>query len=179
MTMSPVEPVPLILLTGTVGAGKTTVLWEISTTLSEMDVAHAAVDCDTLCAVHPATSRWNVDLMYEALAALWQIQHRHGARRLVYANVLEDGSEIDRYRAAIPGADLTIVRVVAPQSLREDRLRGRMAPGSSLDWHLHRTAELEEILAAASYEDFVVENGERPIRDVAMEVLTRAGWLGD
>jgi len=26
-------------------------------------------------------------------------------------------------------------------------------------------------------EDFCVDNGDRPLRDVALEVLTRAGWL--
>jgi hypothetical protein len=171
------ERVPVLLITGTVGAGKTTLAWEISTTLSELDIAHAAVDCDTLCAVHPATSTWNADVMFESLAALWRIQHAHGARRLVYAMVYEDPTDLERYREAIPGADITVVRVVASHDLRVERLKGRMAPGASLDWHLRRTGELEDILERAAYEDFTVANGDRPIRDVAVEVLQRIGWV--
>jgi len=173
------EPVPVILITGTVGSGKTTLAWEIAHVLSERGVPHAAVDCDTLCAVYPATSKWNADVMFESLAALWRIQHAHGARRLVYAMVLEDPGDLDRYRQAVPGAEITVVRVVAPHELRTERLRGRMPPGDSLDWHLHRTGELHEILERARYEDFVVENGDRPVRDVALEILTRAGWLDE
>jgi hypothetical protein len=37
--------------------------------------------------------------------------------------------------------------------------------------------ELEEILQKAALEDFQVENDGRPIHDVALEVLEKAGWL--
>jgi hypothetical protein len=52
-----------------------------------------------------------------------------------------------------------------------------MPPGPSLDWHLARTIDLETILEQHGLEDFVVENGERSVRDVAIEVLVRSGWL--
>jgi hypothetical protein len=52
-----------------------------------------------------------------------------------------------------------------------------MPPGPSRDWHLARTVELEGILKDLACEDFEVENGDRPVRDVALEVLARAGWF--
>lgn len=168
--------VPMLLLTGTVGSGKTTLAYEVNDLLSERQVPNATVDLDALTAQWPASSKWNADLMFENLALLWPNYQAHGATRLVLAHVLEDGTERDRYLTAVPGAELTVVRVVAPESLRVARLRGRMPPGPSLDWHLHRTVELEAILAGAGFEDLVIENGDRPIRAVAEELLDRVGW---
>jgi len=169
--------VPVLLLTGTVGSGKTTVAFEINDVLSELEIPNAAIDLDALTAQWPASSRWNADLMFENLALLWPNYQAHGVTHLVLAHVLEDGSELDRYRAAVPGADITIVRLVSPQSTRVERLMGRMPPGPSRDWHLHRTGELEDILERSALEDFVVDNDDRPVGAVAMEVLQRAGWL--
>lgn len=86
-------------------------------------------------------------------------------------------AELDRYRTAVPGAEITVCGLTTPERLRLERLHERMPPGPSRDWHLARTVELEGILADRAYEDFEVENGDRPIRDVALEVLSRAGWL--
>jgi adenylylsulfate kinase len=169
-------PVPVLLLTGTVGSGKTTLAYEVNDLLSEREVPNAIIDLDALTAQWPPSSRWNADLMFENLALLWPNYQAHGAERLVLAHVLEDGTERERYLAAVPGADLTVVRVVAPEAARLDRLRRRMPPGPSLDWHLHRTVELEQILAGAGLEDLVIDNGDRPIRAVAEELLDCVGW---
>lgn len=167
----------MLLLTGTVGSGKTTVATEVADVLSEREVPNAALDLDTLTMQWPPSSRWNADLMFSNLALLWPNFRFHGAERLVLAHVLEDGTERSRYLAAVPGADLVVVRLVAPEPLRRRRLVGRMPPGPGLDWHLHRTAELEAILAAAEHEDLTVDNGDRPVREVAEEVLARIGWV--
>lgn len=169
--------VPVLLLTGTVGAGKTTIAYEINDALAELEIPNAAVDLDALTAQWPSTSRWNADLMFENLAALWPNYAAHGATHLVLAHVLEDHTELDRYRAAIPSADITVCRIVAPEPMRTERLVGRMPPGPSLDWHLDRTIELEAILERSAIEHFVVENGDRPVREVAEEVLRKAGWI--
>ena len=170
------DDVPVLLLNGTVGSGKTTLAWEISDVLSEREVPHAALDGDGLRASWPVTSRWNEDLLFESIAALWPVQRAHGAERLVLAMVVEDPADLDRYRAAIPGAAITMCRVVAPHDVRTARLHGRMQPGPSLDWHLARTGELHDVLERAGLEDFTVDNGKRPVRDVAVEVLAKAGW---
>jgi predicted kinase len=170
------EPVPTLLISGTVGSGKSTVGQEMNDALADLEVPSAFVDLDALCAQWPSTSKWNADLMFENLASIWPNYVAHGSTHLILAHVLEDPTELDRYRAAVPGADITVCRVVAPEAVRKQRLRNRMPPGRSLDWHLYRTVELHDILEAAAYEDFVVVN-EGPIRDVAMEVLRRAQWV--
>lgn len=115
--------------------------------------------------------------MFENLAALWPNYVARGVTHLVLARVLEDRADLDRYRAAIPGADITVCRLVAPEADRIARLLGRMPPGPSREWHLARTVELNSILERLAVEDFVVDNGVRPVREVASEILVRTGWL--
>lgn len=169
--------VPVLLLTGTVGAGKTTILWQIDDALAEREIGNTALDLDLLVAQWPSTSKWNQDLLFESIAALWPIHVAHGSTHLVLARVLEDHDDLRRYREVIPGADITVCRIVAPLEARIQRLYGRMPPGEPREWHLARTIELHDILERAALEDFVVENGERPVRDVAVEVLAKAGWI--
>jgi hypothetical protein len=40
-----------------------------------------------------------------------------------------------------------------------------------------RTVELEAILDRLPCVDFVIENGDRPVRDVALDVLIHAQWV--
>ena len=172
-------PVPTLLITGTTGVGKSTVAAEINDQLAARMVPNAAVDLDALVWQWPSTTPWNVDLMFENLASIWPNYQSHGATHIVLARVQKDRVELDRYRTAIPGAEITVCRLVAPEPLRIERLHGRMPPGPSLDCHLARTAELETELEGLKIEDFVVENGERPASEVALEVLAGAGWIRD
>lgn len=169
--------VPTLLITGTTGVGKSTVAAEINDVLAALKVPNAAVDLDALVWQWPSTSAWNNDLMFENLASLWPNYRAHGATHLILARVLEDGGELARYRAAVPGAQITVCRLVAPEAARMERLLERMPPGPSRDWHLHRTVELEAILGRLAHEDFTVENGNRSVREVALDVLVRAGWV--
>jgi adenylylsulfate kinase len=169
--------VPTLLITGTTGVGKSTVAAEINDALAALKVPNAAVDLDALVWQWPSTSGWNNDLMFENLASLWPNYRAHGATRLILARVLEDPGELARYRAAVPGAEITICRLVAPEAARVHRLLGRMPPGPSREWHLDRTVRLDSILSRLACEDFTVDNGDRPVREVALEVLVRAGWV--
>ena len=169
--------VPVLLITGTVGAGKTTVAFEISDVLRQREVPNAAIDLDGLTVMWPWTSKWHADLMFQNLASIWPNYQAHGATHLVLAHVLEDAAELDRYRAAVPGAEITVVRLVVPEETRKVRLRSRIPQQGARDWHLARTVELEAILAAAANEHFTVENGSRDVRNVAVEILQRAGWV--
>ena len=169
--------VPTLLITGTVGVGKSTVAAEINDALADLKIPSAAVDLDALVWQWPSTSAWSSDLMFENLASLWPNYQAHGATRLILAAVLEDRAELVRYRAAVPGAQITVCRLLAPEAVRRDRLHWRMPPGPSRDWHLDRTVELERTLDRLAVGDFAVENDDRPVRDVAIEVLARAGWI--
>jgi adenylylsulfate kinase len=169
--------VPTLFITGTCGVGKSTIAAEINDALAEARIANAAIDLDALTWQWPSNSAFNSDLMFENLAALWPNYQAHGAQRLILARVLEDRAELARYRAAVPDAEIVVCHLVAPQSLRVDRLRARMPAGPSRDWHERRGVELEGILLRSSVEDFVVANDDREPREVALDVLRHVGWV--
>ena len=169
--------VPTLLVTGTVGVGKSTVAAEINDQLAALGIPNAAIDLDALVWQWPSTSAWNSDLMFENLASLWPNYQAHGATHLILARVLEDRADLDRFRAAVPGADIRVCRLIAPEAIRNERLVTRMPPGPSRDWHLSRTVELEKVLDQLAFEDFTVDNGDRPPREVALEVLARLHWI--
>jgi hypothetical protein len=169
--------VPTLLITGSAGVGKSTVAAEINEQLAARKVPNAAIDLDALVWQWPSTTSWNDDLMFENLASIWPNYQAHGATHLILARVQKDRAELDRYRSAVPGSEISVCRLVAPEAVRIERLHGRMPPGPSLDWHIARTVELDAELDALKIEDFVVENDDRSTSDVAFEVLARAGWI--
>jgi gluconate kinase len=171
------QAVPTVLVTGTVGSGKTTVADEIAVLLHEQALPHALLDLDWLCQTYPAPEHdlYRDELMLKNLAAIWPNYRAEGVRYLVLARVIEDRKHLDRYREAIPEADIQIVRVIAPPDLIQKRLKAREV-GSFYDTLWQRSQELTSMLEGSEVEDFTVSNDERPAREVATEVLTRLGW---
>ena len=168
--------VPVLALSGPVGVGTTSVLVEMHDILCGLSMPHACVELDALAYSWPTHGDFNREVAYRNLAAVWATFRAAGATRLAVAGVVERASDLDGYRGAIPDAAITVCRLTAPEATRLARLRERER-GAGLQWHLDRTVELERILDAVRLEDFVVENGDRPLRDVAAEVLARAGWV--
>ncbi len=171
------EVIPTVLVTGTVGSGKTSVADEIAVLLHEQSLSYALIDLDWLCQAYPAPKDdpYREELMLKNLAAMWPNYRAEGIRYLVLARVIENRDHLDRYREAIPEAVITVVRVVAPPEVIQARLRNREI-GSFYDHLWRRSQELSSILGEAAVEDFTVSNDRRPVRDVALEALTRLGW---
>lgn len=168
--------VPVLIVSGTIGAGKSAVAAEMSEILCDRQVPHAYVDLDSLTWSWPQVGQFNDVLAFRNLAAVWGNYRDAGCERLIVARVVECPDELDRYRQAVPGASIVVCRIVASQETRMSRIRQREI-GAGLDWHMNRTVELEEILQRVSIEDFQVENDGRPISAVAYDVLEKAGWL--
>lgn len=169
----------MLLLSGSMGAGKTTVMGEVSDLLIEADVSHACVDFDGLALIHPHAPEdpHGSMLAFRNLKSIWANYRAAGIERLVIAAVIERRSELAQYEEAVRGAEIMLCRLLAPLATMHDRLRSR-DPGIYLPQFLARSTELDGILAAGRIEDFTVDNGPgRHITDVAREVLQRAGWL--
>jgi hypothetical protein len=178
VTASNATRVPLLLITGPVGAGKTSVGGEVSTQLSALGEPHAFVDVDALSWAYPSPSDdpYRVRLMLANLAAIWPNFQVAGARRLVLAGVIEQRHELAGYIQAIPGAVITVVRLSAPVPTLQQRLRGRER-GGDLAWHLQRAPELSAIMDRAALEDVLIETEGKSVPAIASEVLQRTGWL--
>jgi adenylylsulfate kinase-like enzyme len=74
--------VPVLVITGNMGAGKTTILAEASDLLTGAGIVHAAIDLDTLGMGHLPEEGWS-DLPYRNLACVWRNYAAAGASRLM------------------------------------------------------------------------------------------------
>ncbi|MEP6999109.1 MAG: adenylyl-sulfate kinase [bacterium] len=173
-----VEPVvPVLILSGTVGVGKSTILDEVHDLLVRARIPHVCLDTDALAMSWPARGDFNQITMLDNVATVWANARAAGATRVVIASVVERRGDREAFRRAIPGAEIVVCQLVAPMNVRRSRLRQRER-GAGLEWHLKRTEELQVILDTAAIHDFVVSNDQRTVQEVAGEVLMRADWPG-
>jgi predicted kinase len=171
---------PVLLLTGPVGVGKTTLARDATDLLLAAKIPHATVALEEIAGCwprhreQPAERRQHV---FRNLALLWSAYAEWGAERLIVDMLVEDRSDVAAVAGAIPAARVTTVRLRAPLPLIESRIRHR-EPYQDLreqevaaaQWWVPRAEEL-------AIGDVVVENGDRDPREVAVEILRLAGWL--
>ena len=167
---------PVLIVNGTIGAGKSTVGLAIHEVLERLKMPHAFLDLDRLTDCYPGSDRFNQAIMFDALAALWPIYASAGAERLVLARVVEARAELAGYSRALGDCAITTVLLRASESTRRKRIVGREF-GESLKWHLARSTELEQILTQSDAYDLVVHNETDDPSKAALEILRRAGWV--
>lgn len=175
--MTAEQTIPLLIITGPVGVGKTTVAYEVSRLLETAKVPHACIDMDTLrsCYPAPAGDRFNVALGLRNLAAVWANCRATGAAYLIVADVIESRDALQGYREAVPGAAISVVRLRATLGTLTGRVTQREV-GSGHDWHLHRSAELAAQMDRDQVEDVVVDTDGRTVAAIAREVAELSSW---
>jgi len=171
--------VPVLVVTGPVGVGKSTVAAAISELLDHAGVAHAMVDLDHLrwCYPRPPDDRFHAALGRRNLAAVWQNYRDAGAERLVLADVVETRADADSYRESIPGAEISVVRLTAATDAIERRLVGRES-AETIAWYRRRAAELTKIMDRNEVGDLVIDTSEATPGEIARQALVAAGWPG-
>jgi cytidylate kinase len=171
--------VPVLVITGPVGVGKTTVAVAMSELLDRAGMPHALADVDYLRWSHPSPPHdpFNMALGLRNLEAVWANYRAAGAERLIVVDIVESRADVAGYRAAIPGAAVLVVRLQAalPAILR--RLQERET-GASLEWHQRRAAELVTQMERDRVEDLVVDTEGKAVAEIARDVLARTGWMG-
>jgi hypothetical protein len=170
------KPVPVLLITGPVGVGKSTIAAQAAWLLRQANVPHALVDLDAIeiCWPIPADDPWNERLSHRNLACMWANFREAGAERLLLVRVLEDRSLLRHVAEAVPGADVTVVRLRARLAVLQTR-RSREAGDPS--WFLGAAAHTAEVFEQAHIEDYLIDNEDRPVTVVAAELLRQTGWL--
>jgi predicted kinase len=165
----------VIVISGSMGSGKTTVLGEASDVLTAHGIPHGALDLDAIgSALIPDDV--SQDLVYRNLEAIYANFVGAGITRVLLAEAIENRDEFDRIRRAMAGADFVVCRLTAAVETMHGRLRTR-EPGMLQAQFLRRALELDHVLQSAELEDFSIVNDHRSITDVARELLRRAGWI--
>lgn len=174
---------PVLVITGPVGIGKTTTAQALSELLFKQEATHTFVDMDALTATfpRPPDDRFNERLGFRNLADVTRNAREAGSTRLIVANVVESRDGRDPYREAIPDADVTVIRLIAPIESIHDRIVSRSSnAGSSeagVSWDKERAAELIAIMDAADVADVCVSTTGRGPEAVAWEIGSWLGWL--
>jgi adenylylsulfate kinase len=167
--------VKAIVISGSMGSGKTTVLGEMSDILADHGVQHAAIDLDAIGSVlFPDAAAKPLSL--RNLASVSGNFVDAGITRILLAEAVESRDHFAQLQQALSGADLVLCRLTADIETMQRRLRTR-EPGMYQERFVARAKTLDAALDAAKVEDFTVRNDARPITDVAREVLLRSGWI--
>lgn len=168
--------VPVLVLTGPIGVGKTAVLHEADVQLINAGVDHATVELEDVARCW--TERMDHDraaVVYRNLAALWSNFAAVDASRLLLSVLVEQRSDLRRVSEAVPEAAVTVVRLHAPLPVLEERIRLR-EPGSP-EGEIDGARWWTEHFESTQPEDHLVETADRPVENIAREVLRLAGWL--
>jgi hypothetical protein len=167
-----------LLISGTVGVGKTSAADAVGNWLRARGVPGALIDLDAIRRSWPSPpdDPFNNVMELRNLAVLARNYLDSGARRLVLAGVLEVPAVRGRYQDAVQ-VPLVIARLRVDLAVIRRRLRRRHdGDRATLRWHLHRCGELDAILEAAGIEDVVIDATSRTTDEVAAALVHAVGW---
>jgi adenylylsulfate kinase-like enzyme len=167
-----------LLLTGTVGSGKTSVADTVGDLLSDAGIANAVIDVDWLRRSWPCPPEdpFNSRMALRNLRAVAQNYLQAGTKRLVLAGVIETRTERNAYQTAVT-VPLTVCRLrVELPTIRQRLIRRHEHDNDGLRWHLDRSGELDRILEQAQVEDIVIDATTTSIRQAAEAVMVAISW---
>ena len=168
------ENAQAVLITGVFGSGKSSVAVEMADVLEKTRSPYAVLDLDWLAwfgtghdddaAVHR--------MLLTNVASVIGNYRAVGIRFFVLARAIRDRSELDGLGDAM-SMPLRVVRLTLPLDEIERRLRSDVTAGRQDD--LRDAATWIADGAGVGIEDLTVAN-DRPIRQVALQVLDWLGW---
>ena len=168
----------LLIITGTMGAGKTAFLGEASDILAQRQIVHAAIDLDAFGLAHLPSAARSDGVMYDNLRSICRNYAALGVQRFLVARAIEDSAQLKLCRDIIPAPNSVVCRLTASMETMKRRVQLRDL-GVSQREYIDRVAKLNVILDCAHLEDFVVTNENRSLTDVALEMLVKAGWISN
>lgn len=139
--------VKLLLITGTVGVGKSSVADEVFEILRRNKKPIALINIDEFgyAYPHPDNDQFNVGLQLSNLSACVNNYLAVGANSFVVPCVLERQENVDALINAIGATETTIIRLIASEITLDERIASRHLGGDA-NWHIARSRELTEIM---------------------------------
>lgn len=166
----------MLIITGTMGAGKTSILGEASDILALRHIAHAAIDLDALGLAYLPSTASNDGVMYRNLQSICENYASIGVTRVLVARAIEDRAELELCRSAVSALNTVVCRLTASVETMQQRVKMRESGVSQLEY-VARVADLSRTLDGAQLEDFVVTGERRSVTEVAKEMLVKAEWI--
>jgi hypothetical protein len=115
----------LLIITGTMGADKTSVLGEASDILAQQGIAHAAIDLDTLGLAHFPSTTDSAGVMYGNLQSVCTNYASLGVKRVLLARAIEDRAELELCSGVVSASNTIVCRLSASIETMEQRVKLR------------------------------------------------------
>jgi GTPase SAR1 family protein len=155
LTGASTAPGTVVWLCGTTAVGKSTLGWQLFTTLQRQGRTAAFLDLRQLSFISGA-ARTCHRLASANVAAAWERFSAAGATHLILSGAVESRDLVQLYRAALPATTLTVYRLRAGRQelARRVQARGR-GQGARLagDWLLDQPQEVCEAAARQAWHD--------------------------
>lgn len=170
------DPARAIVITGPVGAGKTTASQALCSVLVERGHRVFLADMDYLRAVLPAPEgdAFGAELGYRNLAAMWPHARETGASIVILPDILEYRDQRHKYELALPGLDVMIIRLNVPMDIVIPRLERRQGD-DRIEWFRARAPELQEIMEREAIGDVVLSLTNETPQEVAELIAEACG----
>ena len=183
--------VPLLLLCGAPGTGKSSVAWEVYWSLLRERVPVAHVDLDGIGYGPPGLSG-SFDLKFENVAAVWRSYSDAGASAFVVSGLRTLREDVRACLASVPGSVATVVVLTVTAEEQRARILGRANTEYALERGGGSSAQapeaLEQAVAAARQEleddaeeipeAVVLDTVGIPVVEIARQLLLTTGWPG-
>ena len=170
------QPKGILLITGTVGSGKTIVAIDVGEQLADMGLPNAVIDLDWLGWVNVGGKFNEYDqLIMQNVISMWPNYRVIGVEYLVLARMFLQREPLDFLAKAFPNTPVTVVRLVASKKTLEKRLSQRDS-GETLREHLGEMESMNNILDELKLEDAVLANEGYSVEEIAKQTIKITGW---
>jgi KaiC/GvpD/RAD55 family RecA-like ATPase len=183
--------VPLLLLCGAPGTGKSSVGWEVYSSLLREGAPVAHVDLDGIGFGPPGHSG-SFSLKFANVGAVWRTYSGREASALVVSGLRALQEDVRARAAAVPGSVPTVVVLTVSAEEQRERILRRAATRYSSDrggGSSGQTPEaLERFVAAAARQldeetdviegALVLDTVGVPVVEIARRLLRATGWPG-
>ena len=165
--------VRVLIISGPVGVGKTSVADEVSNLFNGSGTAHTLLDMDVLGETFPRPHDdvFNRRLALRNLRDVWANCFAVGSRVLILPRVVETLDDVCDIEAVIPGARPTVFQLRASTTTLIQRVRSREI-GSGRTWHEKRALELARTLREKAPLNHIIETDDGSVGDIACEIVS-------